>query len=243
MSVKNLFEEIKNSDDPNEINEYIIELAEGPKEGYLPILDYLIEDISETLLDNIRVNLVYLIGELALTTTIPRKYLDFLKTQYVRSDRWERNEIIKAFKNIVKHQEIKREYIDVIATAVKEDYLSLKKNALECLIEIQSIGEDNLKKILLSIDTNEREVIKKARKIIRKELSNQERLFKILNKDGFYRFISKYAIRTILMTLFKTVMRVESFRERIAKSDWKNPAKRTFLKEIDTYEKILLKNR
>lgn len=243
MPSQKSFEEIKDSSNPEEINEFLIELAQNPKEAYFSIIDYFLNTLSSSLLDDVRVNLFYLIGELALTSRLPQNYLDFLKSQYISSDRWERNEIIKAFKTIVKHQRLQRKYVDLIATAVKEDYTSLKVNAFECLTEIQNIRDKNLKKILLAININKSEILKKARKILKREILNQDHLFKLLNDDEFYKSIDKIAIRTILMTFFNTVMRVESFRERIDNSDWKDPAKQIFLDEIDTYEKILLKNR
>jgi hypothetical protein len=243
MPSQKSFEEIKDSSNPEEINEFLIELAQHPKEEYFSIIDYFLNNLSSSLLDDVRVNLFYLIGELSHVIEVPQKYLDFLKAQYIRSDRWERNEIIKAFKSIVKHQQIQKKYVDLIATAVKEDYTSLKENAFECLTEIQNLEDNNLKKILLAINTNKSEILKRARKILRREILNQDRLFRLLNDDGFYKFIDKIAIRILLMTFFDSVIRVESFRERIDNSDWDNPEKQIFLDEIDTYEKILLKNR
>jgi len=242
MSYDKVFEEIKHSSDSEEINEFLIKIAREPKEEYLSYINYFMNNISKRLLNNIRVNLVYLIGELASVGEIPSEYLNFLKNQYLLSDRWERNEIIKAFKNIVKHQQIERRHVDLIAKAVKEDYYSLKENAFKCLVDLETIREENIQDILLSIDSNEGEIIKMARKVLRKVIKNQENLFIILDNNDLYKYIDKIAIRTLLLTFFNTVISVERFRERISNSTWEKPAKTLFLDEIDTYEKILLKN-
>ena len=242
MSYDKEFEEIKYSSDSEEINEFLIKIAHEPREKYLSYINYFIDNISKELLNKIRVNLVYLIGEIASVAAIPSDFLDFLKNQYYSSDRWERNEIIKAFKNIIKHQHIGKDYVDLIASAVKEDYLILKENAFEVLLELNNIREENIQDIILSIDSNEREIIKLARKVLQKVIKNKEKLFTILDNNDIYKYIDKIAIRTLLLTFFKTVMSVERFREQILNSEWEKHAKTLFLDEIDTYEKILLQN-
>ena len=112
----------------------------------------------------------------------------------------------------------------------------------EVLLELNNIREENIQDIILSIDSNEREIIKLARKVLQKVIKNKEKLFTILDNNDIYKYIDKIAIRTLLLTFFKTVMSVERFREQILNSEWEKHVKTLFLDEIDTYEKILLQN-
>lgn len=242
MSYQKDFEAIKNSTDPEGINDFIIEIAQHPKKEYESFIDYFIAYLSDTLLNKVKLNLIFLIGEISSKIEIKPNFLNFLKDQYLQSDRWERNEIIKAFTNIAKSQQLKEKYIDVIGRAVKENYSSLKLNALKCLNNMDNIQDKHLKSIILALNESESEALKLAREILRRELSNWENLFALLDDNKLYKTINKVAIRNILLTFFHSIITTESFRKKVMKSNWEKAYKQVFLDEIDTYERILIKN-
>lgn len=242
MSIKDTFEEVKESENSEKINEFIIKLCENPYKEYISFIEYFLQNLSEEIFNKVKINLVYLIGKLSSTIKLDKFYLDFLKTSYFRSDRWVRNEIIKAFSEIVKHQKLKDDYIDLISISLKEDYLPIKENALEALLNIENLKQNQLKSLFFTLDDTNSAIVVKSRKILKREIRNYNELFQLLQAQDNYKIINKIRFRSILVGFFSSIINLEEFRKKIEDSDWQEDYKNTFLQEIETYERIILKN-
>jgi hypothetical protein len=242
MSIKEYFEEVKESGNSEKINEFVIRLSEDPQKKYLSFIKYFLDNLAEDIINQVKINLVYLIGKLSSILKLDNLYLDFLKTSYFKSDRWVRNEIIKAFSEIVKHQNLKEQYINLISISLKEDYQPIKENALEALGNIENLKQNQIKNLLLILDNNDSEIVSKCRNILRREIKNYNQLFQFLDSQDNYKIINKIRFRSILVAFFTSVIKLENFRKNIEESDWEEDYKKTFLQEIETYERILLKN-
>ena len=112
------FDDIKKSKNPEVINDFLIKLSKSPNIEYFSILDYFIDEIDIQILEKVKLNLVFLIGEIGKGSVIDTKYLEFLSKTYYSSDRWIRNEIIQAFGKILKKTEISQDAIELIGYAI-----------------------------------------------------------------------------------------------------------------------------
>ncbi|MFX1304802.1 MAG: hypothetical protein ACFE9X_15720, partial [Promethearchaeota archaeon] len=117
--MKNNFKELK---DPEEINDFLIKLSENPNTEDLKRVDYFIDNLDPPIFEKIKLNLIFLLGEIGESTPIEDKYLNFLLETYYTSDRWIRNEIIQAIGKISKKIEITESIIKLIGYAVNDDY-------------------------------------------------------------------------------------------------------------------------
>ncbi|MFO7797367.1 MAG: hypothetical protein R6W84_14585, partial [Promethearchaeia archaeon] len=99
-----------------------------------------------------------------------------------------------------------------------------------------------IKNLLIGLDTRDSEVLNNCKKILQNQIKNEKQLFEILDNQETFKDINKQAFRTILTLFFQSVINVEKFRERIENSEWNIKHKEEFLKEIDTYQRILLRN-
>lgn len=242
MDVKKLFHDIKKSHSPERMNDFLIELGEHPDQGNWEMIDFFITQLNKKLFEKIKINLVYVIGAFSSKEIFPKKFLTFLVDIYYQSDRWVRNEIIKTFINIIEEQQVNKKIIDVLETSIKEEYSPLKKNALEAISKLENLEPSLIRNIMMIMDNRDSEVLDKCKKILKKEIKNEQQLFEILNYDKSYTFINKRAFRVILTYFFKSAINIEPFRERIENSNWETKYKHKYLKEIDTFQKILLKN-
>lgn len=242
MSINDIFEKVKKSKNAEDINEFMIKLSEDPQKEYIFFVEYFLKNLSENIFNKVKINLVYLIGKLSSTRKIEDFYLDFLKTSYYKSDRWVRNEIIKAFSEITKYQKLNDNYIDLISNSLKEDYLPIKQNALEALSNIKDLSQNQLKDLLFILDCDDSELVAKGKIILKREIEEYRELFQFLNSQNNYKIINKFRFRSILVTFFSSVLNLEDFRKKIEDSNWQKDYKKTFMQEIKTYERILLKN-
>ena len=74
-----------------------------------------------------------------------------------------------------------------------------------------------------------------------KFLPDFNQLVNSLNYNDNYKTLKPYTIRTLLLIYFRSPLNLESFREKISNLNWEVEYKEIYIKEIDTYEKILLK--
>jgi hypothetical protein len=237
------FEELKESNNPEELNEFIIKLAEDPREEYLDFVSYFVKNLSEPLLNKVKINLIYLIGVLSKKLAIDQFFLEFLKKQYYLSDRWIRNEIIKALSEIAKKQPLKDKYIELISISLREEYIPIKKNALEALNKTIKIQYPFLKEILPLMGSHNSEITEKSKKLLTREINNYRELYHFLNIEDNYKMMNKNNFRAILVAFFNSVFYLEEFRKLLQDSNWENDHKQVFLEELDTYERLLLKKR
>lgn len=242
MDIEKIFHKIKKSHSSERINDFLIELGEHPTQGNWEMIDFFIRELNKELFEKIKINLVYVIGALSSDKKVPQKFLTFLVDIYYQSDRWVRNEIIKTMINIIKNQQISKKIIDVLETSIKEEYLPLKKNALEAVLKLENLESSLIRNIIMIMDNRDSEVLDKCKKILKREIKNEQQLFEILNYERAYTLINKRAFRVILTYSFKSAINIEPFRKRIENSKWEKKYKQKYLKEIDTFQKILLKN-
>ncbi|MFW9867572.1 MAG: hypothetical protein ACFFEN_15865 [Candidatus Thorarchaeota archaeon] len=235
------FKEAKESNDPDIINSLLIELGKNPSEEFLRFIDYFIDNLEEEIYKKIELNLIYAIGEFGYLLSLKENYLQFLYQTYYKSDRWIRNEIIQAIDKISKNTKLNKDIHKLIGNALRDDYNPIKINALKTIlnIEISDLILDNLLFVLNSKDSEVLEACRRTLEII--PLASQ-RLFKTLDNSENYKILKLRGIRFLLMTLFQSLIKLEDFRNFVENSDWEIEYKEKYLKELDTLERILIRN-
>ena len=235
------FDDIKKSKNPEVINDFLIKLSKSPNIEYFSILDYFIDEIDIQILEKVKLNLVFLIGEIGKGSVIDTKYLEFLSKTYYSSDRWIRNEIIQAFGKILKKTEISQDAIELIGYAINDEYPPIKVNALRILLDLDDIPLFVRRNLFFTLNLKNSELEELCVKIFEKFLPDFNKLFNSLNYSDNYLILKPKAIRSLLIIYFKSPINLESFRKKISSSNWEIEHRERYLKEIDTYEKILLK--
>jgi hypothetical protein len=241
VSFEQEFDSLKESDNPEILNEFLIKLSKSPNIEYFEFIEYLINNVDIKIFEKIKLNLVYLIGEIAKTSLIDRKYLDFLSETYYSSDRWVRDEIIRAIEKISKRNEIGEELIKLIGHGINDDYPPIRIDALKAILNLDKIPVFVYKNIFLALNSRENELERISSEILSKNLSDYRELFNILDISENYKICKSNAIRSLLLTFFQSPFNIEFFRVKILQSNWENEHKKMFLNEINTYEKIILK--
>lgn len=236
--MKNNFKELK---DPEEINDFLIKLSENPNTEDLKRVDYFIDNLDPPIFEKIKLNLIFLLGEIGESTPIEDKYLNFLLETYYTSDRWIRNEIIQAIGKISKKIEITESIIKLIGYAVNDDYTPIKVNALKMLLDFRDLPLFIRRNIFLTLNLKDPELESFCVKIFEKFLPDFNQLFNSLDYSGNYEILKPKAIMALLLVYFKSPINLESFRQKILTSNWEDNYKEIYFREIDTYEKILLK--
>ncbi len=242
-NLKDKFEKIKESLDSEEINDFLIKLGNNAKVEYLNLIDYFLEKINHETFLNIKLNLVWVLGEIGKSEKINDKYVEYLIEEYYRSDRWVRKEIINAFEKILKRRELPNPVIELIGRAVNEDYIDIKISALQFLLNLKNISDSILKNILLILKLRNSELIEHCSIILKRFITNENQLFDLLINLENYKNLNKKAIRTLLVIFFDSVVNLEFFRELLFNyKEWDSEHKELFLNEIDAYQRILLRN-
>ncbi len=85
------------------------------------------------------------------------------------------------------------------------------------------------------------EIEKLCVKIFEKFILDFNELFDSLDYSDNYLILKPKAIRALLILYFQTLIDLESFKKKILTSKWEDNNKEKYLKEIDTYEKILMR--
>jgi len=239
--LKQEFDNIKESNNPVIINDFIIKLSENPNIDNLIYLEYFIETLETQTFDKIKLNLIFLLGEIGNLSTLDFKFLNFLLETYYKSDRWVRNEIIQAFGKILSNTNLLEDIIKLIGNAINDDYSPISISALKALLKLKEIPSFVRRNIFLALNKKNAEVEAGCVKILEKFLPSFHQLFKSLDYSKNYQLLKPKAIKTILLIYFRFPLDLESFRQLISNTDWEGEYKEIYLKEIDTYEKILLK--
>ncbi len=241
--IKSIKKKLRHSSSTNEINEILIEISKNPNEFTLSIIDFLFQILDIQQLNNVKINLVYLIGKASQIVKLDTKYIDFLVNSYYESDRWVRNEIIQAFYNIVKSGSYLKSINEVLETALKEDYEPIQDSSLKVFNLYKNLEESSLKSIMSILGTKNTDRVNLALKILKKEITNEEKLFNFLNNHQNYKLLNKSIVRVLIIEFLTTISQLETFQEKILNSDWEEKVKVTFNSEINTLEKILLQRR
>lgn len=237
--IKDAFEKAKNSDNIEEINDFLINLGENPKEDYLVFLDYFINETEKEKFDKIKLNIIYVLGEIGQLTTIPNKYLQKLIDIYYTSDRWIRYEIIQAINKNSKQIKPDDKIIALLGNALNDYYLPVKISVLNIIKNIEILPDSILIQFFRVLNSKESEVLELCGKIL--ESIPFDKIFALLNSSEYYKDLKPRAIRTLLLINFKSILNLEAFREKVLNSGWDNSYQQKFLKEIETLQRILLK--
>ncbi|TFG25869.1 MAG: hypothetical protein EU532_11195 [Promethearchaeota archaeon] len=238
------FETIKESGDSEKINDFLIDLGRDPKKEYLKILDFFIEKRDPDIFNKIKLNLIFILGELGGLIEIDKKYIEFLIEEYFISDRWIRNEIVCAFNKIGNKMQFPRKVLDILKYAIIDDYLPIAINGMKSLLHFENLSDDLFENLFKTLKVQDSELIDQIFKVINKFIINEAVLFEKLITLDNYRNLDKKSIRSLLILFFNSVIRLhnlKSFRELVENSEWENKDKEKFLAEIDVYEKLLLK--
>jgi len=241
QDIKTNFNKIKKKKDPELINDFLINISNQPSSEHFEYIDYFINNLKPEVIEKIKINLIYSIGELAKIHKIDVKYINYLIEQYFISDRWIRNEIIVALNKISINFELSNEIVDFISKTLNEDYISIKINAIKLLEKCKTIPNTSYKNIFRSLNTAEKEMMEPISKILNKEIKDENKLFDVLNLTENYKVLNKKSIRIILFNCINNLPNLENFKNLISKSEWNEKEKNLFLKEINDYERIIFK--
>ncbi|MFX1316779.1 MAG: hypothetical protein ACFE9T_13020 [Promethearchaeota archaeon] len=241
-SLNKLFKKAIKSNNPEEINDFLIRLGKDPKREYLTLLNYFIENISLPNFEKIKLNLVFIIGKIGEKAQLDEKYLKFLEDEYYKSDRWVRNDIIQALYRISKSSELPEYHFQLIRFSLTDGYEPVIINSLKLLHSLRNVPNVILRNVIQILKTKNPEIINEGSLVLQKFVKDSNHLFYLLNDSDTYKSIKKNTFRSLLIAYFKSVINLEPFRKKIETAGWDDDIKKVYLKEIDTYERILVKN-
>ena len=239
--IEKIIIKIRNTTNPQEINNILIELIKKPNVKLLAIIDYLLDSLPITILEKVKLNLIFLLGGIGNISVLNQKYLNFLIENYYNSDRWVRNEIIQAFLQILQYHEYNNEILEILKYALNEDYTPIKKGALNALMLFKKLPKIDLKNLLKVLDTDNSEIGEKGIIVLKKYIQNGNDLFGALNTSKNYTILCKSIIRILIIAYFDSKDELESFRERINSSKWEDNYKNLCNTEITSFQNIFMK--
>lgn len=239
--IEKIIIKIRNTTNSQEINNILIELIKKPNIKLLAIIDYLLDSLPITILEKVKLNLIFLLGGIGNISVLNQKYLNYLIENYYNSDRWVRNEIIQAFLQILQYHEYNNEILEILKYALNEDYTPIKKGALNALMLFKGEPKIELKTLLKVLDTDNSEIVEKGIIILKKYIQNGNDLFKLLNTSKNYTILSKSIIRILIITYFDSLDELESFIEKISSSEWEDKYKVLCNTEITSFQNIFMK--
>lgn len=239
--LKNKFEEIKKAKNPEVINDFLMKLSEEPSIEYLNLIQYLIDNLETQTFEKVKLNIIFLLGEIGKLSILNLKYLDFLLEFYYKSDRWVRNEIIQAFGKISKNTKLTDDIFKLIGYAINDDYSPIRVNALKIILDLEYLPHFVQRNLYYIMNLHDSELEPLCVRIFERLLSDYNQLFDSLNNSTNYKILNLRAFRVLLFIYFKSPINLETFRQKISKSKWEDDYKENFLKEINMYEKLLLR--
>ncbi len=240
--IEKIIIKIRNTTNPQEINNILIELSKKPNVKLLAIIDYLLDSLPITMLEKVKMNLIFLLGGIGNITILNQKYLNYLIENYYNSDRWVRNEIIQAFLQILQYHEYNNKILEILKYALNEDYTPIKKGALNALMLFKGLPKIELKTLLKVLDTDNSEIVEKGIIILKKYIQDRNDLFGLLNTSKNYTILSKSIIRILIISYFDSKDELESFKENIKSSEWEDKYKVLCNTEITSFQNIFMKN-
>jgi hypothetical protein len=239
--IENILLKIQDNTNLQEINDILIELSKNPNEKTLVIVDYFLDSLNATILNKIKLNLIFLLGAIGSVTVLNRKYLNFLVESYFNSDRWVRNEVLQSFLVILQNHEYNNEIYQIIERALNEDYSPIKKSALNILMILEELPEKVVLTLLRVLDTNNDEILEMGLKILKRSVQTGDALFELLNISKGYAILNKFIVRVLILEYFDSISELESFVEKIDSSKWEEEYKILCKTEINSFQRILRK--
>ena len=82
MNLEEKFNKLKNSKNSEDIDDFLIEIANHPQFKYLSFIEYLIDNSDPPLFYKIKLNLIYALGEIGKLKEIPAEFTRFLIKEY-----------------------------------------------------------------------------------------------------------------------------------------------------------------
>jgi len=142
--------------------------------------------------------------------------------------------VIKDYKDWIKPK--------IVENALVDEYLPIKINSLSTMLHFDSLPNSLLKKLIGLLSSSDSKLIDSCARVFKKFIINDNQLFEILSYKNNYMNMNKHSIRRLLIIYFKSIFDLENFRKLIINSNWDNVHKEMVLKELYTFEQILLKN-
>jgi len=240
-NLNEIFRKILECTDPEKLNDFLISLSKNPKDIPSDLLEFILKNLDSTMLAKIKINFIFLLGEIGKTKKLEEKFYAYLVDSYFDSDRWIRDEIVQAFINISNNSPPNERLLDLLSFAINEDYAPLKNKALDLLGSIGKIPLDILLKLFKNLDSNDSLVVDKIISIFKKNIKSEKGLFEFLNFSENYKKLNSSMIRTLLINYIHSVNNLSEFRGIIQNSLWEDLYKNKIINETKVYEKILLK--
>lgn len=237
--IEKSFKLIVKNEDTQLINDFLIDVK--PDVEFLKYFDYLVKNTSKLVFEKLKLNLVYILGEIGKFNALEKKYVQFLKDNYFNSDRWIRYEIIQALDKLSKKNEISGDIINILAYSLLDDYDPIKIFTLKILNKLKSLPNLVLRNLIRGIDNSNQEIVETIINTLKIYVPNGTSLFNILDYSENYKFLKKNSIRSLLTAYFNSIKTLEIFRKQIFESKWQEHYKNSFYREIDTFINILSK--
>ncbi|MHA2131645.1 MAG: hypothetical protein ACW99L_16890, partial [Promethearchaeota archaeon] len=122
------------------------------------------------------------------------------------------------------------------------DYHPIKINALKVLLKLDSFSDIIFRNLFQALNSKDSEVLEGCRRIFDKIHLDSHRLISLLIQSDNYKILNPNGIRSLLLIQFKSIIYLESFRDKIVSSHWEESFKMDYLKEVDTFQRIMAKN-
>ncbi|MFX0057113.1 MAG: hypothetical protein ACFE85_01910 [Candidatus Hodarchaeota archaeon] len=236
-----IISKIQEIDNPEMLNDYLILLSKNAKDIPSDLIDFILNDLDSNLLEKVKINFIYLLGEIGTISKLDEKFYEYLVNNYFESDRWVRDEILQAFIKISPNFAPNEKLLELLSFALNEDYLPIKEKALELLIFIETIPMNILIILMKNLNSTSSVILDKSIDIIKKNIKENNDLIDFLNYSKNYKFLNNRIIRSLLINYINSFDTLNSFKELILKSKWEEEYKNLIINEIEIYEKILLK--
>ncbi|MHA1150183.1 MAG: hypothetical protein ACTSR8_18280 [Promethearchaeota archaeon] len=241
VSFEEKFQELKKTQDIEEINNFLIELGENPECKYLKYIEYFIKNFNTQKRAKINLNIIWLLGKITINDKINHFFIDYLYEVYYNTDRWVRNEILHTLNQLFPQIKYSEDLKSIIKFSINDEYKPIRLNILKLLSNLEEISIDFHLVILKMLNTADSDELEQLTTIIKKLVHNEKDFFNFLSEKENYKILTKNGIRNILISFFSSILSLETFRNKITQSKWDSIQKENFLKEIDIYQKIILK--
>jgi len=236
-----IYKKLLDSNDPEKINDLIISLSKNPKDIPSDFLKSILKNLDSNTLEKVKINFIFLLGEIGKIKKIDDKFYTYLIDSYFDSDRWIRDEIVEALIKISYFYPPNENLVDLLSFAIIEDYLPLKKKALDLLNVIEKVPLDILNKLFKNLDAPDSIIEDKIISIFKNNIRNERELMDFLNYSKNYKELNRSIIRTLLINYVHSINNLTEFRSAVQNSNWNEKFKNILINEIEIYEKILLK--
>lgn len=239
--IEDSFKRIEKSKDPEEINDFLIDIGKNPREERLKYVDFFMGNLDVQLFEKVKLSLIYAIGQIGNLTPIDDRRINFLIDTYFKSDRWVRNEIIQTAGKIGNSRKLPDNLVSLITKALNEEYVPIKLSALKVLLKLDNLPSFGLKNLFWILNSSDSNIREEGIRVLNKFILDEIQLFDVLDDSQNYKILKKDAIRAILINYFTSDIDLEQFKEKISNSTWEQNYKEHFVSEIESFEKLLLK--